>query len=107
MPQPAVASGANFWAVSPIFALLALPPQVLDEQQCAKVTETFKATDDFTSADTCTVCLCAMSPGEELCRLACQGRHTFHSHCIGEWLRTASRCCPVDQQDLSTVCLTA
>mgnify|MGYP006110015191 CR=1 FL=1 len=80
---------------------------MLDEQQCAKVTETFKATDDFTSADTCTVCLCAMSPGEELCRLACQGRHTFHSHCIGEWLRTASRCCPVDQQDLSTVCLTA
>ena len=88
-------SPPNFWA------------QVLDEHQICRATEVFKADANFSSADSCTVCLCAMSPGEELARLACAGRHTFHSHCVKEWLRTASRCCPIDQQDLSTLCLSA
>ena len=78
---------------------------MLDEQQLARATETFKADASFATEDTCAVCLCAMSPGEDLCRVACHSRHVFHSHCIGEWLRTASRCCPVDQEELTNACL--
>ena len=81
--------------------------QTLPEEQIDRCTEIFTADEHSATGESCAVCLCAMSPGEELCRLSCKGRHTFHSHCIGEWLRTASRCCPVDQQDLSATCLSA
>ena len=73
--------------------------KVLDEQQLRHVAFTFCAT--AAHEDDCAVCLQSMSEGETLCRLACTGRHVFHSHCITDWLQTASRCCPVDQQDLS------
>ena len=73
----------------------------LGEAQLGRVTHSFRAARDAT--DACAVCLGAMGAGEELCQLACRGGHVFHQHCIHEWLRTASRCCPVDQQDLSTL----
>ena len=73
--------------------------KTLDEHTLCAVTEHFRAS--ATHESSCPVCLGAMTEGEELCRLACEGRHVFHAHCITEWLRTASRCCPVDQQDLS------
>ena len=79
--------------------------KVLGEQQLAAISTVFRASAP--AGETCAVCLCAMAEGEELCQLACQGGHTFHRHCISEWLRTASRCCPVDQQDLSACCLSA
>ena len=83
-------------------------PQVLDEEQLEACTETFTAsTASAAAGESCAVCLGTMSPGEKLCRLACDGGHTFHAHCIGEWLRTASRCCPVDQQDLAVIGLSA
>ena len=77
--------------------------KTLDAAQLASVTETFRM--HTTETDTCTVCLGPMSAGDELCRLACAGRHTFHRHCIVEWLRTASCRCPVDQHDLSATSL--
>jgi len=83
--------------------------KVLEAHQLPHVTTTFRADAEWAAANkdaNCAICLCAMSSGEELCRLACHGQHTFHSHCITEWLRTASRCCPVDQHDLSECCLT-
>ena len=79
--------------------------KVLEEHELCQVCETFTADESYDDAGaSCAVCLNQMGAGEELCRLACQGRHIFHSHCISEWLRTASRCCPVDQQDLSAQC---
>jgi len=75
--------------------------KVLDESRLSQVTETFFANEAWHSVGECTVCLDPMSPGDELCRLACNGRHIFHRECICEWLRSASRCCPIDQQDLS------
>lgn len=78
--------------------------KVLTEQQLSDVGENFVAGQ---AADTCSVCLGAMAAGEKLCRLACRGRHVFHSHCIDEWLTTASRCCPIDQQDLAELCSSA
>jgi len=74
--------------------------KVLDEYQLSRVTKNYFA--NHVTGDECAVCLSVMNEGEELCQLACRGRHIFHAQCIGEWLRTASRCCPVDQQDLST-----
>ena len=76
--------------------------KVLTEPELRQVTDFFCAPCDTDTS--CAVCLNDMQAGEELCRLACTGRHVFHSNCIGEWLRTASRCCPVDQHDLSTAC---
>ena len=81
--------------------------QVLEEHQLCKVMETFKADASFTSSEACAVCLCAMSPGEEVSRLKCKGQHTYHAHCISEWLSTSSRCCPVDKEDLHERCLAA
>ncbi len=80
--------------------------KTLPEDALAKV----KANAFVATADTngqCAVCLCQMSTGEKLCRLPCEGKHVFHHHCIVEWLSTSSRCCPIDQQDLTTCCLTA
>ena len=61
--------------------------------------ETFTCTT--TLDDGCAVCLAPMAAGEELCRLSCRGRHTYHRACIHEWLSTASRCCPIDKEELN------
>ena len=78
--------------------------KTLDKQSQSKVSETFTAT---VAMDTCAICMCAMSPGEEVSRLKCKGQHTYHAHCISEWLSTSSRCCPVDKEDLHERCLAA
>lgn len=78
--------------------------KVLGQHQLSNVGEHFVADH---AADTCAVCLSEMAAGEKLCRLACRGRHVFHSNCIDEWLTTASRCCPIDQQDLAELCSSA
>ena len=84
--------------------------RVLDDNQREKVCVTFHAPTGYvppTGTHSCAVCLCALAAGEELTQLTCEGKHVFHAHCIREWLETASRCCPVDKQDLSKQCLTA
>ena len=73
--------------------------RVLDEATLHAVTEDVCGGDQGGAA--CPICLSQMSSGDRCCRLACQGRHVFHRDCLSEWLRTASCCCPVDQQDLS------
>ena len=83
--------------------------KVLDDATLGKVSKNFMAGSDFTALPgaSCAICLCAMSEGEELTSLKCNSEHTFHSHCIREWMLTASSCCPMDKQDLSQLCLTA
>jgi len=80
--------------------------KTLDDVSVAKI-----SSDAFVSTEhreeQCAICLCAMSKGEKLIQLHCDGKHVFHSTCIVEWLSISSRCCPVDQQDLSTCCLSA
>ena len=84
--------------------------RVLDDAMREKVCVTFRAPTGYVppnAGGACAVCLCALAVGEELTQLTCEGQHVFHSHCIREWLSSASRCCPVDNQDLSMQCLTA
>lgn len=85
--------------------------RVLKDDLREKVCLSFRAGGDgkewVQPADPCTICLCVMAAGEDLTQLTCQGQHVFHSHCIREWLQTASCRCPVDKQDLSMICLSA
>jgi len=80
--------------------------KTLDLSSLASVCETFIAEAEQ-DLDSCTICLCALSAGEELIRVGCDARHVFHSQCIAEWLTKSSTCCPIDQQDLSAACLSA
>ena len=73
---------------------------VFEEHELYKVSRSFDANCDF-DASTCTICLGPMSSADELAQLLCRGQHVFHRQCIFEWLRTASRCCPIDKQELS------
>jgi len=75
--------------------------KVLSDDQICAACVGFQATGAAPLGD-CTICLGSMSTSEALCRLTCKGGHVFHRHCVTEWLRTASRCCPICQQDLST-----
>lgn len=61
-----------------------------------------KQTSTRDPPEPCAVCLCDMQAGELLCRLPCAAGHVFHAECIGEWLRTASTCCAVCKEDLSS-----
>jgi len=80
--------------------------KTLDLTSLASVCKTFIAEAEQ-DLDSCTICLCALSAGEELIRVGCDARHVFHSQCIAEWLTKSSTCCPIDQQDLSAACLSA
>jgi hypothetical protein len=73
--------------------------KVFEKGELREVSEAFSTTSKLD--DACAVCLGPMCAGEELCRLSCEGRHTYHRSCIHEWLTTASRCCPIDKQELS------
>ena len=43
---------------------------------------------------TCSICLEPLAIGQYARSLPC--KHTFHAHCIDEWLTTSSRACPED-----------
>jgi hypothetical protein len=42
------------------------------------------------STKTCSICLSDVLEGEKIIRMPC--KHTFHTHCIVEWLRLDSSC---------------
>ena len=42
----------------------------------------------------------ALIAGERIRVVPCSSRHIFHADCVGEWLTTASVCCPADREDL-------
>lgn len=52
----------------------------MDLTSLASVCKTFIAEAEQ-DLDSCTICLCALSAGEELIRVGCDARHVFHSQC--------------------------
>jgi len=58
------------------------PKQTIDNELLKKLT------------DTCTICMTNYGIGEHVKVLPCN--HTFHSHCIDQWLTHSSVTCPLD-----------
>ena len=84
-----------------LLLLLSAKADTLSETEFRRVSTRVSRLHNATGDnDLCAVCLEEMKPGNDLTMLACDGRHVFHSACVSEWLLTASRCCPVDKQDL-------
>ena len=53
--------------------------------------------EENTELPTCTICLIALSVGDESATLPCE--HSYHSECIGSWLERDYRC-PVCRHEL-------
>ena len=64
---------------------IAASPEATDTSDAGDAGQTF-------DEDTCSVCLCSMSAGEELSRLKCEGRHVFHRKCIGAHATRPNAC---------------
>lgn len=50
------------------------------------------------NSEVCSVCMEQYSSGQQVKTLPCC--HTFHSHCIDQWLTTMSNRCPLDGQQI-------
>uniref|UniRef100_A0A0E0DWH1 RING-type domain-containing protein n=1 Tax=Oryza meridionalis TaxID=40149 RepID=A0A0E0DWH1_9ORYZ len=57
------------------------------------------------SAVGCVICMEEFVAGDEVCAIPCAGNHSFHHHCITEWLGCSNGCplyrhaLPVEEQD--------
>nr|XP_015619142.1 RING-H2 finger protein ATL74 [Oryza sativa Japonica Group] len=57
------------------------------------------------SAAGCVICMEEFVAGDEVCAIPCAGNHSFHHHCITEWLGCSNVCplgrhaLPVEEQD--------
>ncbi|BAT15894.1 uncharacterized protein [Oryza sativa Japonica Group] len=61
------------------------------------------------SAAGCVICMEEFVAGDEVCAIPCAGNHSFHHHCITEWLGRSNVCplcrhaLPVEEQDEGVV----
>jgi hypothetical protein len=71
-------------------------PKTVDTNIISKFPKKIFSEDQIEQlGDTCSICYCDYSPGEELSFIpACN--HGFHSECIQKWLSESSTKCPLD-----------
>jgi len=54
----------------------------------------------------CPICIVDFEEGDDIRLLPCEGKHSFHQHCVDPWLLKLSSSCPICRHgELSSLCI--